>query len=59
MTNLDEPAYMLAARANTRDRVPSSSTIVEKLLERIDRLEKENSRLRSALDMSFKGVTRY
>lgn len=50
MATIDEPAYMLAARSNTRDRVPTSSTIVRKLLERIHSLEAENSRLTTELD---------
>lgn len=45
MPNQDEPAYMLAARSNTRDSVPSSGYIVEKLLQRIDRLEKERAQV--------------
>lgn len=40
----EEPSYMMFARANARDGVPSSPLIVEKLLERIDRLEREKTK---------------
>lgn len=37
----DEPAYMLAARANVKDGAPSSAVVVSGLLQRIARLERD------------------
>ena len=36
-----EPSYMFFARANVRDNLPSSPTVVASLLNRIDTLERE------------------
>lgn len=35
----EEPSYMMFARANVRDGMATSPTVVRMLLERIDRLE--------------------
>ena len=42
MTN-EEPSYMMFARMNVQDKMPTSPSIVKILLERIDRLEAEKA----------------
>ena len=37
----EEPSYMMFARANVRDNIPSTASIVKELVARIDRLETE------------------
>lgn len=39
---IEEPAYIMFARANVRDGMPTSPLIVKELLNRIDRLEAQN-----------------
>jgi len=39
----EEPSYMMFARANVRDDLPSPPSIVKALLLRIDNLEAEKS----------------
>jgi hypothetical protein len=36
----EEPSYMMFARANVRDGMPTSPTVVQRLLDRIDQLER-------------------
>lgn len=36
----EEPSYLMFAKANVRDGLPSSPTIVRALLDRIEKLEK-------------------
>jgi hypothetical protein len=38
---VEEPSYMMFARANVRDNMQTSPRVVKELLERIDRLEAE------------------
>jgi hypothetical protein len=46
----EEPSYMLFARANVRDKLPTTPTVVSALLERIDRLERRIDILTDADD---------
>ena len=46
----EEPSYMLFARANVRDKIPSTPTVVGALLERIDVLERKIEFLTDADD---------
>lgn len=39
----EEPSYMMFARANVRDNVPTTPSVVKELLDRIDRLSKESN----------------
>ena len=39
METVEEPSYMMFARANVRDGLPTSPAAVKALLDRIDRLE--------------------
>lgn len=57
-----EPSYMLFARANVRDNMRSTPTVVRELLARIDRSEKKQraaveamENVRAALDAWLKG----
>jgi hypothetical protein len=40
MRQEEEPSYLMFARANVRDGLSTSPTIVQMLLDRIDRLER-------------------
>lgn len=45
MASKEEPSYMMFARANVRDNLPSTPSVVRSLLERIDKLERETKTL--------------